>query len=576
MSELKIKSYEFSKDGNEHCKDDKRCKDWPVVYLINNDKEIYVGETSHFYNRFKQHLDNPARRKLNQISVVLDDEFNKSAVLDIEQSLIQYIGAENKFKLQNMNGGQSSKHNYYQRAVYLAKLDKIWTILNQKGLTDKTLLDIQNTNLFKFSPYNSLNQEQNEVCNDVLANILTCLDKGESGTSVIHGGAGTGKTVVLINIIYKILNAAKFNIDPLDESLDIDDENIKTLLAFKEYTKQLGRELKIAFVVPMDSIRHTIKTVFAETKSGLKPSIVVGPLDITKDKYDIIFVDEAHRLPRNKNIMYADAYRDACNRLGLDWKEDTTLDMIVKSSKYRVLVYDDEQRVKETDITPDQFGKSISNSHIFNHYLDTQMRCRGGQPYVNYIRDILSVREDLSFKEVENYDFRLFDNVDEMVQGIKAKNAEFGLCLNVAGYAWKWISKNQKSYEDVIRKGLEDITIQGHKYVWNMNKREFILSKNAVNEIGCIHTTQGYDLNYVGVIFGPEIDYDSDRKEITINLSKFYDSNVKRGASYEDVKAYIINAYRTMMARGILGCYVYACNDNLREYLRKYIPSQIL
>ena len=123
----------------------------------------------------------------------------------------------------------------------------------------------------------------------------------------------------------------------------------------------------------------------------------------------------------------------------------------------------------------------------------------------------------------------------------------------------------------VRRKHLEDITIEGHKYIWNMSNVEWILRPSAIDEIGCIHTTQGYDLNYVGVIFGEEIDYDEISNQITINPAKHFDSNVQRGASPEELKTYLINSYKVMMSRGIKGCYVYACNSSLRDYLSTFI-----
>lgn len=105
-----------------------------------------------------------------------------------------------------------------------------------------------------------------------------------------------------------------------------------------------------------------------------------------------------------------------------------------------------------------------------------------------------------------------------------------------------------------------------------MSNMEWILRPSSIDEIGCIHTTQGYDLNYVGVIFGEEIDYDKDRNQIIIDPSKHFDSNVQRGADAEELKKYLINSYKVMMSRGIKGCYVYAYNPSLREYLSRFIP----
>ena len=157
-----------------------------------------------------------------------------------------------------------------------------------------------------------------------------------------------------------------------------------------------------------------------------------------------------------------------------------------------------------------------------------------------------------------------------MISCIKEKERTEHLCRTVAGYSWEWKEKN-KSYEYKKEHGIYDIEIDGHKYIWNTSHDGWILSKHAIDEIGCIHSTQGFDLNYVGVIFGREIDYISKTNEIDIKQDLFFDRNVKAGTKPDELKAYILNTYRVLLTRGIKGCYVYACNEGMREYLRRFI-----
>ena len=131
----------------------------------------------------------------------------------------------------------------------------------------------------------------------------------------------------------------------------------------------------------------------------------------------------------------------------------------------------------------------------------------------------------------------------------------------VAGYAWEWKSKSDKSAYDII--------LNDKGYRWNSTSTDWINSENAVNEIGCIHTVQGYDLNIAGVIFGEDIYYDNETGMIRINPKKYYDSLGKTKDS-EKLKEYIIHIYETLMTRGINGTYVYACDPALREYLRRF------
>ena len=104
-----------------------------------------------------------------------------------------------------------------------------------------------------------------------------------------------------------------------------------------------------------------------------------------------------------------------------------------------------------------------------------------------------------------------------------------------------------------------------------MTGKEWIISEDATRTIGCVHTTQGYDLNYVGLIFGREIDFDPKTNEIIIHPNLFSDEGVKRGSTPEMLKTHILNAYRVMMTRGINGCFVYAYNPSLREYLKQFM-----
>lgn len=335
MNDFYINEYSFDESGKTIVSNEKNGKDWPVVYLIHNDQELYIGETQNVYKRFDQHLKNPERKNLKKISIIFDEEYNKSAVLDIEQSLIQLCGADNKYKLQNLNGGQSEKHNYYQREKYLNKIEQIWKRLTKLGMTNMSLDDIKNTDLFKYSPYNTLTVEQNEVCKTIIYDIIDKLSNGIDATSIINGGAGTGKTIVLINMIFKLINSNKLEIDFSDEEDSLTD-NTQLIHDLKKFISNYGHELKIGYVVPMTSIRKTLKTVFSKTKNGLRANMVIGPFDVFKEEYDVLFVDEAHRLAQYKNIGFRGEFKKNAEKLGKNPEEITQLDMIIARSKYRV------------------------------------------------------------------------------------------------------------------------------------------------------------------------------------------------------------------------------------------------
>ena len=201
------------------------------------------------------------------------------------------------------------------------------------------------------------------------------------------------------------------------------------------------------------------------------------------------------------------------------------------------------------------------------------MRVKGGSNYIQFVDDLLQVKrtETTKYNE-EKYEVYLFDNFAELHIELTKKENDFGLCRMIAGYSWPWLS-NPK-LDPKPSSNVTDIELDGLNFKWNSTDKDWINSPNAFNEIGCIHTTQGYDLNYTAVIFGKEINYNKEKNRIEIDPQKYFDINGKKGISNPDsLKSYIVNIYKTIMYRGIKGTFIYACNKELREYLRQHIET---
>lgn len=514
MSE--IRSFSFDKSGAESIREYKYGSNWPVVYVIENGTELYVGETVRAYGRTKQHLENQARKKLSRMHIITDDEFNKSAALDIESSFIEYLVADGKFKLQNGNNGLQN-HNYFDREKYQGKFEVLWKKFQKMGLAENDLLQIRNTDLFKYSPYKTLTDDQYLIA----LKLLELINGKARKTFVIHGGPGTGKTILATYLIKQLVEQGKRN---------------------------------VALVIAMTSLRRTLKKVF-QNIPGLKSTMVIGPSDVIAKKYDILVVDETHRLRRRRNIPNFSAFDQINTKLGFD-KNGDELDWILKSANNVVLFYDEKQSVRPSDIS----AKKIKKLKPVEFFLKTQIRIKGGENYLHFIDNLLETRT--TTKPVfENYDFKIYDNLAKMVSDIRQKEKEHQLCRIVAGYAWEWVSREDKN--------LPDIVIGDVELFWNSQTTDWVNSRNSINEVGCIHTIQGYDLNYAAVIIGKEISYDPLKKEIVINKSNYLDTNGHRGVTDpEELKRYIINIYKTLLTRGILGTYVYIVDKNLREYFK--------
>jgi DUF2075 family protein/predicted GIY-YIG superfamily endonuclease len=574
-----VKTFEFTQAGLEMMKSEPKGSDWPVVYFLFNKSKLYIGETTSVSRRIEQHLHDPKKQEYDflVIDVIFDDTFNKSVILDYEQKLIKCCAADHMREIINKNNGQSASHEYYNRNDYTNRFNELWQMLINNGLAQQSLDDLENQNIFKYSPYNALTEEQNAISVDIINDICNKLEthpEAPLGISLVNGCAGTGKTVLAISIINSLVNAVNLDESELTEE-QMDSDKVKAVIRLKHFIKSpLGHPLKIGFVFPMSGIRETIEKVFKESGKGLKKEMVISPYDLGEQEYDILFVDESHRLFQRRNLPNYPMFDAVQKKLNLP-QSATQLDWILKRGSYNVLFYDEDQSIKGSDITPQQYKSSLVNSgKTIKHFeLTTQMRCLGGSSYTKYIKNIMECQAR-EFQEVNNFKFRLFNNVDNMVEEIKSLNTKFGLCRTMAGYSWEWKTKpkdTKRTYEEIVASGEYDIDIQGHHYIWNLETKDWIGRKDSVDTIGCIHTTQGFDLNYAGIIFGEEIDYDPKLMCISIDLSKFFDRYVKNNNDEITVKKYIINTYTTMLARGIHGCYVYACNPNLQKYLQTFI-----
>lgn len=525
---------------------------FPVVYIIisEDDKLAYVGETTNAVARMSAHLSHQKKSQLEKVLIISSEYLNKSAALDIESNLIQHMPSLG-FELLNANGGIAN-HNYYQKNLYYHLFEQIWAELDFSKTKMKSLLEIQNSDIFKYSPYKALTQDQYNS----IVEILTALANNNACSIFVDGAAGTGKTILAIYLVKLLSGFHRYNKD----ELDFNDQDI--LFALDKLRDLYPRGLNIAFVVPMSSLRKTLKKVFSKVY-GLSGSMVIGPNDIVKKHYDFIVVDEAHRLARRKGIMGYGAY-DQVNKKFRFEKEATQLDWVMKGSKAQVLFYDEEQSIKPADVRKEDFEAYKSNSHKV--HLTSQLRSRGGKDYLDFVDRLLNSKPlpDSHFSSSE-YELYLFEDMKAMVDQLQKKEHELGLSRLMSGFSWDWVSKKDN---------VPDVVIDGVALTWNRDTSDWINSTTSVTEMGCIHTVQGYDLNFAAIIFGNEISYDTATREIKISKDNYKDKKGKVSLlNEEELFEYIIKIYKTMMYRGIHGTYIYVCDDSLRDYFSHYIQK---
>lgn len=546
-------------------------EDWPVVYILNGAKSAYVGETNNAFKRMEQHLKNEKRNAMRKVSIIFGKEFNKSATLDFENKLIQHMHADAKFSLQNANKGQSVKHNYYQREIYEQTFQTLWDKLKEIGLVDHTLYEVRNSEIFKYSPYKQLTEDQYDCVKLMLDLTGIAIKENKNEKLIVEGGAGTGKSVLAVYYLkcLKDLIDRKTNFDDLDIVLPENSEIIKSIELVK--TIHEHKDIKIGYVVPTPSFKNTVSKVFTKTP-GLNKSMVIKPIDVSKNDYDILIVDEAHRLKNYKFTQQHGYHKESNRKLGID-DEASELDMILAKPRcLTVLFYDSLQTIRKSDVDRSEFDRLFSDSSMRTFKLSSQLRIKGGNEYIDFIKKLLF--DKARPYRLADYDLRILDNPKDLMDLIVQKDKEKeGLCRVMSGYAYDWSNRVRKHK---AAEGVKDIDVNGdgkYIYKWNseFNDSKAILDRKRIDEILSVFACQGYDLNYAGVILGPDLFYNKKTKRIDVDINKVCDSKMIIPGNEDATKRNVLNQYLVLLTRGIEGTAIYAVDSDLRDYLKKLI-----
>lgn len=547
---------------------DVRRNNWPIVYTINGDNEIYIGESINGDTRMLQHIANPARVELTEVKFIVDDKFNKSACLDLEAHLIQYFQADEKFRVQNSVVGIRDA-DYFDREEYRRKFQPIFDWFVANGMLTRPIPELINSDFFKYSPFKALNTDQAIAIESVLEKLIEDFESSASSPIVVEGDPGTGKTIVAVYLMKLIQDIAMSRVEDLpgDDAL------------FHEYFLQGNREifqnLRIALVVPQQALRDTIAKVFDKTP-GLSKDMVMTPREVAKSQhdFDLLVVDEAHRVKQRSNQSAASLNSEFeqlnIKLFGADDLNITQLDWLIKKSKHQVFLVDAAQSVMPGDISRSTLNALKDSASAANgkFRLTSQMRVLGGKDYIEFVDQFVHGQAIAGDQQFGEYDLRFFESFTEMWSEIQKRESEMKLSRLLAGYGWKWITKGKKN------SALFDIEIEGVKLPWNRTQRDWISSPTSPGEVGSIHTIQGYDLNYAGVIFGPEVKFNPVTNKIYLDRRNYFDgkgkeNNARRGIVYsdDDILDYVLNVYRVLLTRGIKGTYIYVVDPSLRNFL---------
>ena len=375
--------------------------------------------------------------------------------------------------------------------------------------------------------------DEQAVCYDMcLKTMAKCKEDGKKRTIVIQGGPGTGKSILAVNLLMEFIN-----------------KSLNTCYATKN---SAPREAFLSLLTHSDAKKQVNIRQLFRSPFGLS--------NVPDNTYDCLIVDEAHRLVKK---MYG------------DWNGENQVKECISASLLSIFLLDEDQAVTVNDIGSiaeiSKWCRELNSTLKMpaEAKLVSQFRCNGSDAYIQFIDDILQRTEEsvtVSLYEL-NFDFRIFDSAIELREALREKNAINNKSRMVAGYCYDWNVKHGRGDYDIM---LPD----GFKAKWNLEKDKiWAINPNSFEEVGCIHTAQGLEFDYVGVLIGKDLKYDSTSGRIITDkqaISKDDKSSGIRSCKNENiVRKLILNTYKTLLTRGQKGCYVYCEDKSLAEYIKK-------
>lgn len=414
-------------------------------------------------------------------------------------------------------------------AKYVSKPSekKLFDIIeNGKLLPSKSLQEEVGRILNGKSEFEMIDEQQVAYAT-VLKLVENSIKSDEKHTIIVQGGPGTGKSVIAINLLAKILNNG----------------------------------FSCAYVTKTSAPRYTFQNSLIKGVHSL--SYLKGLfkssgafVDVPSNTFSCLIVDEAHRL-NAKSGMFSNY-------------GENQIKEIINASKISVFFIDENQIVTTKDIGSigeiKKQAKACGSTVHFNEslVLTSQFRCNGSDGYLAFLDDVMQIRNtaNRTYYDID-YDVRVFDSPSAMREELRKHNSN-NKSRMIAGYCYPWKSKTDKR--------VYDITLPGDfKAQWNFTTEQFATDPNSFEQVGCIHSTQGLEFDYVGIIIGPDMRFE-DGKVITDYTRRDPNDNtikgIKTSKNYALADRIIRNTYKTLLSRGLKGCFIYCQDSELGEYLK--------
>ncbi|GKX65939.1 DUF2075 domain-containing protein [Inconstantimicrobium mannanitabidum] len=381
--------------------------------------------------------------------------------------------------------------------------------------------------------------DQKVAFESIMRTVRDCIKNDKKKTIIVEGGPGTGKSVLAINLLVRVC----------------------------------GMNLNCQYVTKNAAPRN----VYCEKLKGSYTKKYIDNLfkgsgvytDTEENEIDVLVVDEAHRLNAKSGMF---------KNLG-----ENQIKEIINTAKVSILFVDNNQRVTMDDIGSVEEIERYANLlgvKTRRLKLTSQFRCNGSDGYLSWLDDVLEIGETGNFDGFDfDFDFKVFDDPSELRKAIESKNEINNKSRLVAGYCYEWQTKKKENWNN------HDIEFQEYdfKMKWNLsNTSTWAIDKESVNQCGCIHTCQGLEFDYVGVIIGQDLRFENGKlvtdftkrakTDKSLNgIKKLYKTDKEKALKISD--ELIKNTYRILMTRGLKGCYVWCEDEALRNYFRDRVNA---
>jgi len=426
---------------------------------------------------------------------------------------------------------QEKLESYLQKYVKYGKgMDLLYEIESGKIKPSKKLVDYVASMFEGREEYRLLDEQK--VAFERARYVANHTKTGKS-VVIIKGGPGTGKSVVSLNLLNSLL----------------------------------GGGLNAVFVAPNASFRETLVKKLAGTvpRARLK-NLFMGSsnfVDSNVNEFDTLIVDEAHRLKQRGAYMYQ----------GVNQVDD-----VIKAARTSIFFIDDYQIVRPDDIGSVKEIKMYANiygAEVHEMELSAQFRCSGAEGYVNWLDDVLQIRETANYDGWEDgdFEFALFDDPNGMRKAIKQKSNEGYSARILAGYAWEWTSLKDGNTDAQV----DDVLVPEYNFAMPWNSRKvgstWAIDPEGIDQVGCIHTSQGLEFDYVGVIIGDDLIYDDSTSTFHTSYDKYHDKVGKKGLKNnpEMLNQLVRNIYKVLMTRGQKGCYLFCADPETQRYFNRLL-----